>query len=49
MPPNIGFLVQARGIVRSLGVSNFGTRDLRELYDFAIVKPTTVQNKSAYL
>jgi len=37
--------LQARGKVRSLGVSNFGTSELKELLAFARVKPVYLQNK----
>mmetsp|Transcript_54340 Transcript_54340/g.99906 ORF Transcript_54340/g.99906 Transcript_54340/m.99906 type:complete len:572 (+) Transcript_54340:39-1754(+) len=35
----------ARGKVRSLGVSNFGVKELEALLAFATVKPVVVQNK----
>ncbi|CAE8639189.1 unnamed protein product [Polarella glacialis] len=37
--------LQQKGKVRSLGVSNFGVKELEELMAFATVKPVYVQNK----
>merc|ERR1719329_892208 len=37
--------LQARGMVRSLGVSNFGVAELESLMSIAKVKPVYIQNK----